>query len=348
MTEINEIRELFQRYAEEVGRYLPRRKRKDIQFEILSLLEDALEDQSEQQSVPANEAMALDLLKEYGPPIQYARGYRQDENLISPVTFQLFKPVVILAGLMKLVELVITIGFSIGSPWSVIWPQLAMWAEGIFTTLGILVLAFVSIERTTPQAWLRWPFDQMFADWDPAGLKPSAKKSLINPKEQWFEIVVITALIILFVFFPQWVGIGNNRNGEWSFLPVLAPSFSVYLPWLVSFWLAQLVFLAALSRQIYWDTRMRTWEIGLKIFALGLLIALLTGPPVIGLNPAYIALHNTPANMQTWVSDLTIQTIFYLVVGLNLAVHFVITGRKVFKLLQMRSSMKVSEFPWQE
>ena len=48
MSEENVSTELFNQYAVEVGRYLPRRKRKDIQLEILSLLEDALEDKSEQ------------------------------------------------------------------------------------------------------------------------------------------------------------------------------------------------------------------------------------------------------------------------------------------------------------
>ena len=279
MKETNEIQAIFQRYAKEVGRYLPFRKRQDIQFEILSLLEDNLEDQSAQQGVPIDEAMALELLKGYGPPIKFANAYRQEENLIRPATFQVFKPVATLVAGLLFLELLITLGFSVGSPWSAIWPQLVEWFEGIFTAFGILVLSFVSIERTTPEAWLRWPFGHMFADWDPAGLKPDARKKLIDPKEAWIEIFVLAGLIVLVSIFPQWVGVGANKDGAWFFLPVLSASFGIYLPWLVAYWLGRLVFLAALSRQVYWSFRMRAWEVGLKVFGLALLAALMFGPP---------------------------------------------------------------------
>ena len=58
-----DYKELFNQYAVEAGRYLPRRKRKDIQMEIVSLLEDALEDISETAGQLPDEAMALEVLQ---------------------------------------------------------------------------------------------------------------------------------------------------------------------------------------------------------------------------------------------------------------------------------------------
>ena len=60
-----DYKELFGIYAAEVGSYLPRRKRKDIQMEILSLLEDALEDKMEETAKLPDEEMALDVLQAY-------------------------------------------------------------------------------------------------------------------------------------------------------------------------------------------------------------------------------------------------------------------------------------------
>jgi hypothetical protein len=345
MTEINDIRELFQRYAEEVGGYLPRRKRKDIQLEILSLLEDSLEDLSARHGRPADEAMALEVLKNHGAPIKFARAYQPDENLIRPETFQLFKPAALLVGGVLLFELLMTLGLSLGAPWAEIWPSLLEWFEGIFTALGILVVSFALIERTTPDDWLRWPFEQMFTDWDPSGLKASLRKKLVKPGEHWFEIVLLTGLIVWFAIFPQWVGVGSNRDGEWFFLPVLAKSFSVYLPWVILYWLGRLVFSAVISRQTYWTTQLRIWDIVLKAFGVGLLFAFLVGPQVIGLNPTYIDLHSPPLEMQSWVTSNTMGTIFYIVVGINLVVHFLTLVWKVFRLFRNRAELTAWVFP---
>ena len=51
MSESYDYKDLFNQYAVEVGRYLPRRKRQDIQYEILSLLEDTIEDRSLRSSL---------------------------------------------------------------------------------------------------------------------------------------------------------------------------------------------------------------------------------------------------------------------------------------------------------
>jgi hypothetical protein len=346
MTENNDIRLLFQRYAEEVGGYLPRRKRKDIQLEILSLLEDSLEDLSARQGRPADEELALEVLKSHGAPIELARAYQADDNLIRPETYQLFKPVATLAGGLLALQLLLSLGLSAGDP-GVDWGRLLIdWVEGAFTTLGILFFSFALLERTTPSEWLNWPAAQLTKDWDPAGLKARLRKKAVNPRESWFEIFLLVGLIIWFGIFPQHVGGWSNTNGEWSFMPVLSESFHIYKPWVILYWLGRLGFNAALVRQAYWDNRMRLAQIGLKAFGVGLLFALLVGPAAIGINPAFTSLHNTPAELQDWVtSGGPIFTVFYLVIGINLAVHFVLLMIQVIRLLRDRASLENWELP---
>lgn len=291
---------LFTQYAQEVGQYLPRRKRKDIQLEILSLLEDALEDRSDAANQAPDEEMAIAVLKTFGPPITFAQKYHQDRTLIGPALFPFFQ--MVLYVVMAVFVLQFVIGLFL--PWGATRVDLlntidAFFDKG-FQIFGIIVLSFALTERTMPEEWLRWPFREMTRTWDPAGLKPEKRKQAVRPRELWFEAVVLIALIVLFAAFPQWVGVGNNRNGVWSFVPALSESFLTYLPWLLGYFLVKLVFNVALARQAFWDQRMRLASIGIKAYGLVLIVAFMFGPDVFGLNPTYVAMHQTPANMVSW------------------------------------------------
>jgi hypothetical protein len=345
MTETNEIRELFHSYAEEVGRYLPYRKRKDIQMEILSLLKDSLEDLSSQQGRPADEEMAVALLKEYGPPIKFASAYSQEENIISPETFQLFKPVATLVGGLLIVELLITAGALVGNPWSAVWPQLGMWFEKVFTALGVVVFSFAILERTTPKSWLIWPIDQRTQDWDPAGLKKRLRKKPVRRRKYWVEIIWLVLLLILFGFFPQWVRVAGIVNGKWHYLPILTKNFSIYQPWLMLYFIGRLMFCTSTIRQGYLDNRLRLSQIALKAFGVGLLFALLVGPPVVGINYTYVILHEIPASIQSWVRPGgVVPTVFYLMVGINLVAHAIALGYQVIRLFRDHSSTNSFSF----
>jgi hypothetical protein len=340
MNSENEIHLLFQRYAEEVGGYLPRRKREDIQMEIVSLLEDSLEDLSNREGRPADEDLAFQVLRDHGAPIKLAQAYRPDDNLMRTDTFQVFKAVAVFVGGLLLLQLLLSIGASVSQP-NTAWGLLLLeWLEDILSALGGLVLAFALVERTTPAEWVTWPVDFLGRDWDPAGLKKRLRKKKVNPREYWFESLWLVFLIGLFGLFPQWVGVGGNLNGEWYFLPVLSENYLLYQPWIILYFVARLVFCVALAQQMVWTTRMRVAQIALKVFALGVLLGLLDGPAVIGLNPAYARFHNVPPDMVPWVaSGGVLFTAFYLVVGINLAVNIVILLYQILRLFREGSSI---------
>jgi hypothetical protein len=337
----NGFNELFNQYAVEVGRYLPRRKRKDIQIEILSLLEDSLEDKSAASGRQPDEEMAIEVLKEFGPPITFAENYHQDNTLIGPAIFPIFKPVLYFTMALFVLQFVVGAILPGGEPGEDLLTIVDSFFDKGFQFFGVLVFSFALLERTTPEAWLRWPFKEMERTWDPTGLKPDKRKLAVKPGELWFEAVFLAGMIILLSGFPQWVGFGSNRNGVWSFVPVLSEEFIVYLPWVVAYFLTKLVFNVALARQAFWNSQMRWIAIGIKIFGLALLLAFLNGPLVFGLNMAYLAQHDPFATQVAWFES-TIQDWnngFRIYLIISLVVHSVSLVRMLFQAIIGRSEL---------
>jgi hypothetical protein len=343
MSEKYDFTELFSQYAVEVGRYLPRRKRNDIQIEILSMLEDSLEDKSAAEGRQADEEMAIEVLKSLGPPITFAENYHRDNVLIGPAIFPIFKPVFYFTMVLFVLQFLVGIFLPFGGPGEDFLTIVDSFFDKGFQFFGVLVFAFALLERTTPDAWLRWPIKEMERTWDPTGLKPDKRKIAVKPGELWFEAVFLAAVIILISVFPQWVGFGNNRNGVWSFVPVLSEAFITYLPWVVAYFLVKMAFNVALARQSFWDLKMRWIAIGVKVFGLLLLFAFLTGPDVFGLNPVYLAQHTPPADMVDWFeSSLSSwNTGFSIYIVISMIVQFIMLVRLLFKAILGRNELKL-------
>jgi hypothetical protein len=82
---------LIDRYVAEVGKNLPLLKgREDIEKELRSTLEDMLEDRISTTGRMRDEAMEIELLKEYGSPQQVAATYNPQPYLIGPRLFPFF------------------------------------------------------------------------------------------------------------------------------------------------------------------------------------------------------------------------------------------------------------------
>src|SRR5215208_739829 len=83
---------LIDKYIAEVGKHLPRKNRTDIEAEIRSTLEDMFDERKPAEG-PADEAIILDLLKEYGAPREVAATYKTHQYLIGPRLFPIFETV---------------------------------------------------------------------------------------------------------------------------------------------------------------------------------------------------------------------------------------------------------------
>ena len=168
--------EIIDRYASEVGILLPRKKRADIEAEIKSTLEDMLEERSSSDQDQDREIIALDLLKEYGPPDKVAASYKAEQYLIGPSYFPYFLKVIKIVGVILIIMALLGFSFRLGfaglsldSVTSQFFTSLAEFWTSVLTAFGIIVLIFTILERTLPQsAKLR---DLDYKEWDPKQLK---------------------------------------------------------------------------------------------------------------------------------------------------------------------------------
>jgi hypothetical protein len=339
-----DYKELFNQYAVETGRYLPRRKRQDIQLEIVSLLEDALEDISETAGQQPDEAMAFEVVQAFGPPITYAEKYRQRDYLVGPAIFPLFKPVLVFALALFLIQYLVGLILSITGGGFDFLTMLDRFFDDGFQMLGVLVLAFALIERTTPENWLRWPFKEMERTWDPKGLLANKAKKAVKVRDVWFEVVFLGGFAVFLAFFPHYVGVGVNQNGVWGFVPALSENFAIYQPWIIAYLLAKLVFNVVLARRSYWDTQMRWVNIGLRVLGFVLLGWMMFGADMFGINPVYLAIHNPSAGLRHYVeSGLPAwNTGFRIYLGIQMALQFVLIGRDIFRVLRGQQEVKLS------
>src|SRR5690606_12112003 len=62
-------------YVAEVGRNLPKKDRADLEQEIRSLIEDAIDDAAEAQGCERDEALVVEVLKQFGRPEEVAASY---------------------------------------------------------------------------------------------------------------------------------------------------------------------------------------------------------------------------------------------------------------------------------
>ncbi len=151
-------------------------------------------------------------------------------------------------------------------------------------------------------------------------------------RDIWFELVFFGGFAVFLAFFPQWVGVGVNRNGVWGFVPALSANFEIYQPWIVAYLLAKMVFNIALARRSYWDTRDAVDRHGDSGGWPCAPVCMMFGPEMFGINPAYMAIHNPSAalrccgirasRMEYWIQHLS---------WIQLAIQFVLLVRDIFR-----------------
>jgi hypothetical protein len=357
----NEAKYLIDGYIDEVCVNLPKKKRADIAVEIRSLIMDALEDRLPADQPEIEEHTVLEALKEFGPPLEMASSYHAHNYVIGPQMYAPFwmtvRGTLLVMGFFYLLGLILSWGDAtqslasfIANLWDLIW----QFVRNALQNLSIIFLLFIILERILPeQDWVAqlvvWgaisniPFiRQMFGRtsaqaWDPQVLVTTQKSERVKRGETIFEIVVILVVAVIFNFFPQKVGpygIVSDR-GPW-FVPLLAPTFGVYLPWWNFYWLLTLGLNFVLLARGWWNDTLRWAHLGLLVFSGALVYWMLKGPAIIGLTPEYLTINNTSAEAIQIAKETlipTLMTIFRIVLILHLVVKVPTAVLKFFKQL---------------
>lgn len=216
--------DLVERYVQEVARRLPRDQREDVARELRSSLEDSLESRAGVPVDQVDEEMAIALLLEFGPPQEVADSYQSGPNyLIGPAHYPSFLrtmkiAVAVVGGLIALGLLADSAGSThdIGALGRMGARAISDIQTGFLTVLGLVVLVFAIIERTTT------PRRPSKGDWHPSDLPLLANET--NQVDQTGTIVgfVLSAIALLLInFYPEWLQLRVFSNGDELSYPLL-------------------------------------------------------------------------------------------------------------------------------
>lgn len=282
---------LIDRYVVEVGKSLLLVKgRKDIENELRSTLEDMLEERAQKLGKPADEAMQMELLKEYGAPHKVAETYNPNPYLIGPRIFPFFM------FILRIVLAAVTLGLTIAtgiqimnlSPMtameliSVIGKGLLNIVSACIAAFGNLALVFALIERYAPAAEFKLDEEK---GWNPASLKKEPEPNDIKIWEPILAIVITFIGLSILNFNPQLIGLYHFDGGEWKVIPLLSEAFFRWLPLMNITGISEIILNGLLLRSGKWTTGTRLISVGIKLLQVYTLVMLMTGPSILALTP---------------------------------------------------------------
>jgi hypothetical protein len=309
-------------YVTEVGRRLPQKGRADIEAELRSTLEDMLEERSKKTGRSVDEALTLDLLKEYGAPDKVATTYQGERYLIGPQLYPVFLmvlkfvfPVIaVLAAFGAFVQVSRHVA-SVQDVFGTLFSVFAGVVTATISALGSLVLIFAVIERALYSSGKKIDLKDTLKEkeWDPHSLTRINSPDQIKLAERVIEIVGCFAAILIFNFYPQLIGFGFTSGGgwylgtgSWNHLPLLSAEFFKYVPYLTVVWVLTIVLDVVLLRIGHWNILTRIFAIGLKLVTVIITAAMLVGPSIIALTPASLTTVTGDAHSaQTLMSIIT-------------------------------------------
>lgn len=259
--------ELIERYLQETRRHLPRKNRDDILAELRSSLEDAVEDR---WGGDPTQAQTAEVLKEFGSPREVAASYHPRSNyLIGPALFPLFRMVagITLAAVLGAQLLAWMVAIFIGGDSFAPWEAISGFLNSIPMTLGWVVAVFYLLQRAEVKP------DRKEESWDPAELPEVQESDEIKRGELITGIIFSVLVLVLFAFFPDWVGFAVTEEWEFYTNPVILR----HLGWIMASLLAGITLNIYLLWQGRWTPLSRILKIAVNVFSIAVLAVLYQG-----------------------------------------------------------------------
>jgi hypothetical protein len=330
---------LIDKYIAEVGKYLPRKNRADIEAEIRSTLEDML-DERKQSAGQADDAMVVQLLRDYGTPRKVAESYGSKQYLIGP---RLYPTFILVTQIVVSVLLVISlVGLGLGLAKSdltgpgfisTVGGSLLNLLGGLIAAFGNIVLVFAILERTLPAE----EFEKETEEWDPARLASEPDPDRVKFAEQIVSIFFTAAFLIVLNLYPGILGFGFFQNDEWTFFsPILSDTFFSYLPWINILGVLEIALSIILLRQGFWQMWTRITRAVLELGTIALAVAMLRGPSLVALSAADLA--GTPLADSAPVLLRVAEWVPTLVLTIVIIVASIEVGQTVYHLVKSRTA----------
>lgn len=335
---------LIDRYIAEVGKHLALRNRADIQKEIRSTLEDMLEDRAKQVGHEPDEAMLVDLLKEFGKPEDVAASYLPERCLVGPTLYPIFSLVTWIALPMLAAVLLITLGIGTFSAGMTLFETLEgagklllQVGQALVSAFGSIVITFAILERIPwSRKELQKDKQEESRDWNPRDLPEVQDVEKFSIPGLAAEIIFTIIAILVFNFFPRIVGYGFLLNNEWTFLPLLSDAFFRYLPFVNALWGLQIILDLALLRRGRWEPATRWLRAALLVLGIALAAVMFAGPDLVAssaadLSTAWPDLSPEAANILTLIPHILAKVILGLAILGNSAELLKALGRQFNK-----------------
>ncbi len=262
---------LIDKYVAEVGKHLPLLKgREDIEKELKSTLEDMLEDKAEQAGRPRDEALEIELLKEYGSPQKIASTYNPHPYLIGPRMFPFFLMVLkIVLAVVVIVMLAISWINAVASYpllaadfMQIIFQGFGNALSAAIAAFGNVVLVFALLERVLPEKEIGDFSDEK--EWDPASLAKQPDPDIVKRGDLIAE-VVFTVLGLAFL------------NGLFN-LPVFTDEFATFIPWINAVFLAEIALDVYLLFIAKWNVLGRVSKVLIEAAGVAITVLLIRTP----------------------------------------------------------------------
>ena len=327
---------LIDKYIAEVGRHLPRKNRADIEAEIRSTLEDMLEERTQGKS-PADEAMVMELLKEYGSPREVAATYQTQTHryLIGPRLFPIFEMVVRIVFAVVTVVSLIGLGVSLaksGFAGAAFVSSLGDWLLNIVGSLiaafGNIVIVFAILERTP----IAGKYEKDFNEWDPQELKSEPDPDQIDLPDHIFTIIFTFLGLVILNLYPNLIAIRFVNNNTWTSVPVFTEAFFQFLPWINIMGLLQIGFNGYMLSRKEWRTPLRILSIVIDIAQAMLFVIILKTPGVFGITSESLTALGLEESAET-LSRLanSIPTIILVIVVIATIIKVIQSSMRLFK-----------------
>ena len=336
---------LIDRYVAEVGRRLPLvRGREDIEKELRSTLEDMLEDRAQKAGRPADEAMEIDLLKEYGAPDKVATTYNPHPYLIGPRMFPFFTMILKIVLFALTIAFVVITGIKIanlapgmaGPEFAkAIGEGLAGIVSAAFGAFGNIVLVFAILERFVPASEFKMNEEK---EWDPASLTKEPEPNDVKPLEPILAIVFTFIVLSIFNFNHQWIGFYIFSGDTWTVIPILTDAFFRWLPLINIAWVAEILLNGMLLRAGRWGLSTRLVSIGIKIFQIVIGYLLFTGPSILAVTPESLKASGIFDAEASRILGAMAQQGISALIGLIILKTVIEVIRSVYKLVTQKSS----------
>ena len=258
---------LLERYLDEVGRYLPRKNRGDIQAELRSSVIDSLEDRF---GAEPSEPETAELLKELGKPQKVAASYYPEgQYLIGPGLYPLFRLVIwiVIAAVLGAQILAYGIALFVADEAISALDILTTLLNSIPVALGWVVITFIILQRFDVKPELD---DEI---WDPMSLPKIEETDEVKRGELIFDLVFGTLILVLVVFFPQWIGFVTTPGGKFYPNPVILD----YLGWITVSLAAGIILDIYMLWKQRWSTMSRIGKILVNLISLAVLFLLVQG-----------------------------------------------------------------------